>query len=128
MQRRPPSITVVGWIFIAAGTAAMLQDLWPLLTPDAARQLAKLKADGVADLGPAWTSRLLAIVGGIALLRGRNWARWLLVAWMVFHIGRSALHSATEVVLHAAFFLPLSYLMFRRSSEPYFRAAKTTPV
>lgn len=124
MMRRPPSITVVGWIFVAAGAAAMLKDIWPLLTPDAARQLAKLKADGLADIGPAWTSRLLAIVGGIALLHGHNWARWLLVAWMVFHIGLSALHSTTEVLLHAAFFLPLSYLMFRRSSEPWFHAEK----
>lgn len=120
---RPRSITLVAWLFILVGAAGLLNDLWPLLTPDAARQLTKLKADGWADLGPAWTSRLLAIIGGVGLLRGRNWARWLLVAWMVFHIGLSLLHSLTELLTHGAIFAPLLYLLFRRSTEPYFHAA-----
>jgi hypothetical protein len=121
-MRRPPSITVLGWLFIVVGAAGLLKDLWPLLTPDAAQQLAKLRADGLADLGPAWTSRLLAVVGGAGLLNGRNWARWLLVAWMVFHIGLSVLHSLTELLMHGAIFTPLLYFLFRRTSEPYFRA------
>jgi hypothetical protein len=111
---------VVGWLFIAVGTVGLLNDVWPLLTADAARQLAKLKADGLADLGPAWTSRLLAIVGGAGLLRGHNWARWLLVAWMVFHIGLSILHSVPQLLTHSVIFTPLLYLLFRRAAEPWF--------
>lgn len=127
-MRIPPSIRVIGWIFIAVGVVSMLKDLWPLLTPDAARQLAKLKADGLADLGPAWTSRLLAIVGGAGVLHGRNWARWLLVAWMAFHIGLSMLHSVSELLVHAVIFTPLLFLLFRRSAEPYFHPEKTASV
>lgn len=119
-MRRPRSITMIGWLFIAVGAAGLLKDVWPLLTGDAAQQLAKLKADGLADLGPAWTSRLLAILGGAGLLRGHNWARWLLVAWMVFHIGLSIFHSAAELLTHSVVFAPLLYLLFRRSSEPWF--------
>jgi len=120
-MRRPRSITIIAWLFIVVGTAGLLNDLWPLLTANAARQLAKLKADGLADLGPAWTSRLLAIVGGVGLLRGHNWARWLLVAWMAFHIGLSALHSSAALLTHAVIFAPLLYLLFRPTIEPYFR-------
>jgi hypothetical protein len=29
--------------------------------------------------------RIQAIVAGIFLLRGRNWARWLAIAWIGFH-------------------------------------------
>jgi len=122
MMRRPHSITAIGWLFIAVGAAGLLKDVWPLLTPDAAQQLAKLKADGLADLGPAWTTRLLSVIGGAGLLRGHNWARWLLVAWMAFHIGLSLFHSLPELLTHAAIFAPLLYLLFRRSSEPYFHA------
>jgi len=120
MMQRPRSITAIGWLFIAVGTAGLLNDVWPLLTADAAQQLAKLKADGLADLGPAWTSRLLAIIGGAGLLRGHNWARWLLVAWMVFHIGLSIFHSVPELLTHSVVFTPLLYLLFRRSAEPWF--------
>jgi len=127
MAQRHRSIAVIAWIFIAVGTAGLLKDLWPLLSPNAASQLAKLKADGLADLGPAWTSRLLAILGGVGLLRGYNWARWLLVVWMVFHIGLSALHSPGELLVHAAIFIPILYLLFRRSTTSYFDGANTLP-
>lgn len=124
-MRRPRSITLVAWLFIVVGAAGILNDLWPLLTARAAEHLARLKADGLADLGPAWTTRLLGVVGGVGLLHHRNWARWLLVAWMAFHMGISVMHSLTEVLLHAVIFAPLLYLMFRRSAAPYFRVEPT---
>jgi hypothetical protein len=125
---RPRSITLVAWIFIAAGAAGILNDVWPLLTSGAAQQLAKLKADGLLDLGAAWGTRLLAVVGGVGLLRGHNWARWLLVAWMVFHLGISVLHSLEEILMHAAIFAPLTWLMFRRSLGPFFHPAKAASI
>jgi hypothetical protein len=109
------------------GSAGLLKDLWPLLTPDAANQLAKLKADGLADLGPAWTSRLLAVVGGAGLLGGHNWARWLLVVWMIFHMGLSVFHSLTELLVHSTIFAPILYLLFRRASDFYFHADTAAP-
>jgi len=122
-MRRPVTITAIGWLFIVVGAGGLLKDLWPLLTPDAAQQLAKLKADGLSDLGPAWTSRLISIVGGVGLLRGHNWARWLLVAWMVFHIGLSLAHSPSELLVHVVIFIPILYLLFTRSSNLYVRGA-----
>ena len=32
----------------------------------------------------------IAIVCGVFMLRGRNWARWLALAWMAFHVVLSA--------------------------------------
>lgn len=125
MMQRPRSITVIAWIFLVVGAVGLLKDLWPLLSANAVSQLAKLKADGLADLGPAWTSRLLAILGGIGLLRGYNWARWLLVVWMAFHFGLSVLHSWEELLVHAAVFAPILYLLFTRSSTSFFDGART---
>lgn len=121
MTQRPRTITVFAWIFIAVGAAGLLKDWWPLVTPRAAEQIAKLKADGLADVGPAWASRLAAIIGGIWLLRGHNWARWLLVAWMVFHIGLGALHSREQLLMHTVIFLPILYVLFRGTSDRFFR-------
>jgi len=123
---RPRSITIIAWFFVAAGALALLNDLWPLVTSGAAAQLAKLKSDGLADLGPAWATRLLAIVGGIWLLRGRNWARWLLVLWMLFHIGMSAFDSWEKLVFHCVLFLPIFYFLFRSTADHYFRAPRTS--
>jgi hypothetical protein len=122
MSNRPRHITVIGWLFIAVGAAAMLKDVLPLLTSNAAEQLAKLRADGLADLGPAWTSRLLAVIGGAGLLHGFNWARWLLVAWMAFHIVLSVLHSPVQLLVHCAFFAPILYFLFRSQSTAFLSA------
>lgn len=120
VKRRPVPITVIGWLFIVVGAAGLLNDLWPLLTADAAQQLGRLKADGLADLGPAWTLRILAIVGGAALLRGRSWARWLMAGWMAVHLGISLFHSRGEVLVHTAIFVPLCYFLFRPATTAWF--------
>jgi hypothetical protein len=118
---RPHSITVVAWIFIVAGVGGIAADLWPLLTADSTAQLARLRADGLVDISLAWGTRALAIVGGISTLRGHNWARWLLAAWMIFHAVMSLFHSVGEAAAHCVIFAPLAYLLFRRSAAPFFR-------
>ena len=125
LMRRPLAIACVAWLFIVVGAAGLLRDWWPLLTSQAAQQLAKLQADGLADLGPAWTSRLVAIIGGAGLLRGRNWARWVLVAWMAFHIGLSVLHTWLELLEHSVIFAPILYVLFRGQSSRYLQQGKT---
>jgi hypothetical protein len=124
---RPRTITVVAWVFIAVGAAGLFKDLWPLVTSNAAEQMAKLRADGWRDLVPAWSLRTLAIVGGVALLHGRNWARWLLAAWMLAHVAISLANSMTEVLMHLAIFTPLTVLLFRPAANAFFdghRAAR----
>jgi hypothetical protein len=121
-MKRPRTITLIAWIFILAGIAGLLSDLWPLATSDAAQQLAKLRADGLADLAPAWGLRLLAIVGGVGLLRAHNWARWLLALWMAVHVAISFFHSLSEVLAHCAIFLPILYFLFRPPVGAWFRA------
>lgn len=125
VMTRPRAITLVGWLFIAAGGLGLLMDLWPLVTPRAAEHVARLKADGLADFGPAWASRGLAVVGGAWMLRGMNWARWLLVVWMLFHIGLSAMHSLTQLLLHCAIFGAIGYVLFYPPTSLFFRRGST---
>lgn len=120
-KTRPKSITLVAWVFILAGIGGLASDLWPLLTSGAAEQVAKLKADGAVDLTLAWGTRALAIVGGVSLFRGYNWARWLCVAWMLLHVVLSLFHSLGETAAHCAIFAPLTWLLFRKSSSSFFQ-------
>jgi hypothetical protein len=63
----------------------------------------------------------LAIVAGAFLLLGRNWARWLAVAWMAFHVVLSAFHSAGQCAVHALFLAIIAWFLFRRPAAGYFR-------
>jgi hypothetical protein len=46
--------------------------------------------------------RITAIVSGAFMLRGSNWARWLSLAWIAFHLILSFFHSLQEVVVHGS--------------------------
>jgi hypothetical protein len=60
-----------------------------------------------------WAVRAVAVVGGVGLLTARRWARPLLVAWMVFHVGVGGLHSMAMLVTHVVIFAGLGWLLFR---------------
>jgi hypothetical protein len=106
MKRRPLSITIISWIFIIFGSIALLSGVLP-----------------IADLKSHWyvhLSRLLQIVAGVFMLYGRNWARWLLVAWIAFHIVVGALHGIGPLVMHVVIFSVILFFVFRRDANEYF--------
>ncbi|MEN3328960.1 MAG: hypothetical protein V7638_3767 [Acidobacteriota bacterium] len=111
MPQRPLSITIISWLFILFGSIALVSGV---------------VRGGGADLISHWyvhLSRLLQIVAGVFMLYGRNWARWLLVAWIAFHIIISALHSVLFLLMHVAIFSVILFFVFRRRASAYFSNA-----
>jgi len=110
VPRRPLSITIISWLFISFGSIALLGGL---------------VRGGGGDLVSHWyvhLSRILQIVAGVFMLYGRNWARWLLVAWIAFHIVVSALHSSLFLLMHVAIFSVILFFVFRRQASAFFNA------
>ena len=105
MNQRPRSITIISWIFIIFGSIALLS------------------GEPFGDIKSHWyvhLSRLLQIVAGVFMLYGRNWARWLLVAWIAFHIVVGALHGVGTLVMHVVIFSFILFFVFRRDANAYF--------
>ena len=111
MATRPISTTVIGWLFIAVGAVALIY------------HLSDLTNGRPFEHRLVWICfvRLLAIVGGVFLLRGCNWARWLLLLWLAFHVVRSAFHSPVEVAVHGLLAGVIGFLLFRPVASAYFR-------
>ena len=113
MNKRPLSVTVIGCIFIAAGVIGLAYH-----------------APEFNTLHPfpyeiVWGAsvRLLAILGGVFVLRRRNWARWLLLAWIAFHVILSAFHSLSELIVHGLLFAVVACVLFRPRASAYFRGS-----
>ena len=115
MNKRPLSITIISWIFIAVGVIALSYHLMP-------QHLAQIGTKH--ELFWVCLVRLLAIVCGVCMLFGLNWARWLLVIWIAYHVILSAFHSIFEVVVHGLLFLVVLYFLFRPAASEYFRSKK----
>ncbi len=108
MNKRPLSVTIIGCIFIAAGVIGFAYHVTEF------RTLPALEYVWVCLL------RLLAILGGVFLLRGQNWARWLLLVWLAYHVVLSAFHSTSELVMHGVLFVVIAYLLLRPRATAYF--------
>ncbi len=106
-MKRPLAVTFLGVLFIGAGVMGL------------AYHLTEWRTD--PWIVPISLVRLLAIVGGAFLLMGRNWARWLILAWMAFHVVVSAFHSISECIAHLVLLLAIGYFLLTPPTAKYFQ-------
>ena len=111
---RPSSVTAIGIIFIAAGLLGLAYHSGELILRDPFHNNA------------VWILliRLTAVVGGLFLLAGANWARWFLLIWLAYHVLLSALHTPLKLALHTLLLAVIAYGLFRRPATRYFRTRK----
>lgn len=69
---------------------------------------------------------IVAILSGAYMLRGHNWARWLALAWIAFHVVLSIFHNLPELVVHASLCALVAFFLFRSAASRYFRPAGPT--
>jgi len=114
MNKRPFAVTIIGWIFIAAGAIGL------------AYHLTEIKPHQPFPVEDVWIFllRVVAIVSGVFMLRGRNWARWLALAWIAFHVVLSFFHSIHQVLVHGLLFVLIGYVLFRPEARAYFGHAE----
>ena len=115
MNSRPLSVTIIAWLFLIFGSIALISGLLPLARSDSAQLVAEFKQHWMVHL-----SRLTQIVCGLFMLRGHNWARWLLVAWIAFHILIGWLHGWVSFLTHVLIFSVILFFMFRPRANEYF--------
>ncbi|HTV82049.1 MAG TPA: hypothetical protein VME18_05320 [Acidobacteriaceae bacterium] len=109
MRRRPFSVTLLACLYLAVGVAGFAAHFRGLLAhqPDAC---------GIE------ITEFLAAVVGLFLLLGHNWARWLALAWIAFHVAIS-IHDPRRLAIHSAFLILFAWILFRRAARLWFRPA-----
>ena len=99
---------------------ALIAGLWPMVHMSGGQRIADLEKHWMVHL-----SRGAQIIAGVFMLYGHNWARWLLVVWLAFHVIVGALHSPFHFVTHVLFFVVGLYLLFRPAASAYFRGVES---
>jgi len=110
VRNRPLAVTIIGWVYILTGAAGLLYHASDLLSPHPFR----FDAVGVEAI------RLVAIVSGAFMLRGRDWARWLALAWIACHVVLSAFHGWPQFAVHAVLCAAIAFFLFRPNAAQYF--------
>ncbi|HTU36030.1 MAG TPA: hypothetical protein VMF66_19680 [Candidatus Acidoferrum sp.] len=114
MTKRPWAVTIVAWLFVVVGLADIVFSL-PVVRHE------PFRSDSLWPIGLG----IIAIVCGLLLLCGNNWARWLAVAWLAFHVVVGGLDSVQKLVVHGLLLAVIAYFLFRHEAEAYFRPAQT---
>jgi hypothetical protein len=110
-RRRPLLVTIIGWVYIVTGVGGFG------LHASEIKTLHPFPYDALWPLGLG----IVAVVAGVYMLRRNNWARWLAVAWMAFHVGISAFGARRELIMHSVLLVVIAYLLFRPEATRYFR-------
>ena len=113
MRPRPLSLTILSCVFIAAGIGGLVVHSLDL----------RLHQPFHYDLILILSIRVLAIVFGVYLLQGSNWARCGTILWLALHVAIS-LHPWQRLVVHALLLAVFSYFLFTSPAREYFRTAK----
>ena len=108
-MKRPLQVTITGFLFIVAGLVGLVYhfserplDHWIVLIS---------------------IIRIIAVAGGVFLLMGHNWARWLMLAWLAFHVVVSAFHSLSEFMAHVVLLMIIGYVLLGPPTSKYFQSA-----
>lgn len=114
MHKRPLAVTIVASLMLAAGVAGFAYHFSEL----------NLRHPLQNDALLIEAIRIVAVVCGVFLLRGQDWARWLTMAWLTLHVVVSAFDSMPKLAFHIVLTVVLGYLLFRETSGRYFRNSK----
>lgn len=109
----PFPILIIGWLFVVLGGLRIIAGFW----------ISSLFAGGYLRSDDVWVimSGVVALAGGILVLRGIGLGRWMIMAWLVFHVVLSWLHSVSELIIHAALLAVIGYFLLRPQTSAYFR-------
>jgi hypothetical protein len=112
-NRRPLSVTILASVYLFTGVVGFAYHFHELLAAN------PFQNDAV------WVelTEFIALVCGAFMLQGRNWARWLAIAWMGFHVFVS-IYVARQLAVHSLFFIVIAWTLFRPGALRYFRGAR----
>lgn len=111
MKICPPTITILSFLFVAVGVISTAVHVWQFNIS----RPTFLEEAGIYAVGA------LAVVAGIYMLRGRNWARWLALGWICFHVIVAAFNQPLGLVIHVIFVALLAWFLFRPESQQWFK-------
>ena len=84
-RKRPLTVTIVAAVYLLVGAAGFIFHFRELMPLQRHATLIEF-------------TELLALVAGVFMFQGQNWARWLALAWIAFHCGNQRLSSCSRTL------------------------------
>ena len=117
MTKRPHSVTIISGLFVVTGIVGLAYHATEF------RPAPSFQSELV------WVCfvRFLAIICGVFMFRGNNWARWGTIGWLAYHVILSTFHSLAELAMHGVMLAVIAYFLLRPGVSAYFNGARAKP-
>jgi len=131
--KRPIYITIISWFFIAYAVLSLIPKLALIIIPEAYEMAAELSASQGnywvvhvpfwVQIMHAYIGSIVLIISGIFMLKGRAWAKNLLVIWMLsvlvitFSVAGFSFHMYAKSIVTIIIIL----LLYRPAAGNYFK-------
>lgn len=124
MKSRPVSVTVVAWIIIATNGLSLVTVTLGLNNPTAIELMNRSPLPVPVQLGIAYFSLLALLVCGVAMLKGRKWARSLYVIISIAGVLIGIATSPVKLLLIPGFiiFVIFVFFLFRPKANEFFHS------
>jgi hypothetical protein len=108
-KRIPVSVILIACLYLVVGIGGFVVHFSDRRTPD-------------------WiwveVTEFLAVVCGVFVLRAHNWARWLAISWMAFHVVIS-FGELGQLAIHSLFLVLIVWCLFRADATRFFQKTRT---
>lgn len=105
-KKRPISVVLIACLYLIVGVFGFFLHLHSF---------------GMPDFLWIELTELVGVIAGVFMLFGQNWARWLALLWMAFHVAIS-FEVPRDLVVHSLFFILIAWVLLRQEARQYFRA------
>ncbi len=130
MKQRPASITAIATILIAGCGISLIGSLFAINNPEAKELMGRLPIPIWGQFVHLYLGIFINLISGIALLKGRNWARFLFVIFSTigFVIGFAFFPMKLAMVPGAVLLAVTIFFLFRPKANDYFAGKKAQPI
>jgi len=126
MGNRPRSVTIIAWVLIVLGGISLITTTLMLDNPQARELMSQNLLPIPLQYAMTYISLLIMLISGIAMLKGRNWGRYLYViaTGLSFLIGVVTSPMKAALIPGFVLFVIVCFFLFRAKANEYFASPK----
>ncbi|MBS3804978.1 MAG: hypothetical protein KGY54_10550 [Oleiphilaceae bacterium] len=122
MTERPLSITIIAWLLIVMAGISLFFSLMSMNDPEVTELMSQNALPVSVQYGVLYLEILINLTAGAAMLKARNWGRFLYVGWGLigFLIAAIATPAKLGLLPGLVFFAVIVFFLFRPIANEYF--------
>jgi len=123
MKNRPKSISIIAWSLIVIGGISLISTSAMINNPIARDLMENSPISVPIQYIISYIGILITIISSIAMLKGKNWSRYLYIIWSLIGFAFGVMTSPIKTAMIPGFvvFLVAAFFLLRPEANEFFK-------